>query len=195
MCFSAPVSFTAGVFLCAAGAVLIKRLQNIKFLPLALIPLFFAVQQFAEGAVWLHFHPRLATDIFLFFAFMFWPMWIPFAFWVAERKKHSLILLLLGILIAIYLAVDVFTTQATFYTYSIRYGVPERKDYIPFFVYLGVIALPLFLSQIKRMWVLGVLTAGSGILIAFIDAQFLVSLWCFLAAFFSLGLLVLLSIF
>lgn len=50
MCFSAPVSFSAGAVLLGLGSA--KRPRE---LPFAAIPLLFAIQQLSEGVIWLTF--------------------------------------------------------------------------------------------------------------------------------------------
>jgi hypothetical protein len=53
MCMSAGVSFAASVFLVSGGAAIsnIASRRNLRYLPLALMPLFAGFQQFAEGSV------------------------------------------------------------------------------------------------------------------------------------------------
>jgi hypothetical protein len=84
MCFSASASFGAGVVLSAIGVVSIKKNQHKSQFLFASIPLLFAVQQFAEGILWLVLpNPEYAsmqkhtTYVFLFFAQFFWPLWVP----------------------------------------------------------------------------------------------------------------------
>lgn len=86
MCFSAPASFLASVVLCAAGVATCRLARNKRQLLLAAIPLLFGIQQAAEGFVWLSFsYPALEpwrfffAYLFLFFAFILWPIWVPLA--------------------------------------------------------------------------------------------------------------------
>lgn len=53
MCLSAAVSFTASFFLWASGAPITGTAwrRNLRYLPLALMPLFAGIQQFSEGFV------------------------------------------------------------------------------------------------------------------------------------------------
>ena len=106
MCFSATASFSTSAALGIVGAITISKTKNERLKPLALIPWFFGLQQLFEGILWLHL-PGYATDtlaifsknIFLFFAYIFWPIWIPFSMWVIEKniKRKQLLSLLLGI--------------------------------------------------------------------------------------------------
>jgi hypothetical protein len=94
MCFSAEASFAAGAALLPVGAFCVHRAirRDYRFLPLALTPVAFAVQQAAEGTVWLGLHHGDAVlvergaVVFLFFALAFWPFWIPFSLLFLESR-------------------------------------------------------------------------------------------------------------
>jgi hypothetical protein len=91
MCFSAEASFLASGWLVAVGAATLaipRGHGERQTLPLALTPLLFGLQQGLEGLVWLGVegHPRsggadstmvAATLAYLFFAYAFWPVWMP----------------------------------------------------------------------------------------------------------------------
>ena len=55
MCFSATASFSAGVVLLGLGTLTLKSARGRRELPLAAIPLLFAIQQLTEGVIWLTF--------------------------------------------------------------------------------------------------------------------------------------------
>nr|MCH9697573.1 hypothetical protein [Gammaproteobacteria bacterium] len=86
MCFSATASFTASAVLTAAGVVTLKQVTRKEQLPLAAIPLTFAVQQAVEGWIWLlqtQSTPALLESIlshtFPLIAYSFWSIWVAFA--------------------------------------------------------------------------------------------------------------------
>jgi len=94
MCFSATASFTAAALLAPVGMASVRSALaaaprpegGTARLPLAATPLIFALQQAIEGMVWLGVvrHPaapftEAAALAYLFFAYAFWPFWIPFA--------------------------------------------------------------------------------------------------------------------
>lgn len=198
MCFSAPASFTASALLAIMSGVLIFRVrQNPRLLPLALVPLFFALQQFSEGLQWISgVESSYATQFFLFFAFVFWPIWIPFACWFAEnipwRKQVIALFLGMGIVIALFLAWIIPHSTATLYKNSIHYAKGLKLDTFKVFNALGILFYgisilgSIFLSSIKKMWILGLLVAISGIVILWMDRFLFISLWCFIAALLSL---------
>jgi len=94
MCFSASASFGAAGILSIIGLLSLRKVKNKNLYPFALVPVFFAIQQAFEGVVWMTYDQPVnafvntfAMYAFLFFAFFFWPVWIPFAFAMIETKK------------------------------------------------------------------------------------------------------------
>src|ERR1700722_18691764 len=117
MCFSAQASFTAGAALSVVGVATVikatKDKRKKKEIAFAAIPLIFAVQQLTEGFVWLSFgHPwplvhTVATYIFAFFAYVWWPVFVPLAVGLLEailwRKRVIRVFQVVGILAGGYL--------------------------------------------------------------------------------------------
>lgn len=92
MCFSATASFTASAVLGFVGAATLIKTQNKKAWLLAAVPMLFSLQQFVEGLLWLslknHSEYTLPlTYIFLFFALLLWPIYVPIMALVMEPKK------------------------------------------------------------------------------------------------------------
>jgi hypothetical protein len=115
---SAAVSFTASVILAAGGAAISNTAwrRNLRYLPLALMPLFAGFQQFMEGNVWLGmtgedpFSVQWGAMGFMFFTWFMWPVWIPFSVYVLEpddsrRKPLFLTLALIGLVFGLLLYV------------------------------------------------------------------------------------------
>lgn len=198
MCLSATVSFSAAAALAVMGVVLLVRIKNRRYLPLALLPLFFAVQQSAEGFVWLNLANSLAKALFLFFAFIVWPLWIPFALWFVEknevRKQALTVCFGVGLVISGLLAFVIPSMTVSATHSSIQYIYPTlfyRGDIL--FVFYGVATvLPFFLSSLAKTSLFGLLFALSALVTAWIDRTFFISLWCFVSALISLGLFFLL---
>lgn len=92
MCFSATASFTASAALGFVGTAGLIKTTDKKAWPLMAMPLFFALQQFVEGLVWVSIknYPAYTlplTHIFLFFALFFWPTYLPLAALSLETNK------------------------------------------------------------------------------------------------------------
>ncbi|MCX6990799.1 MAG: hypothetical protein NTX49_07055 [Chlamydiae bacterium] len=196
MCFSAPVSFTASVILGAVGIALLARVRELRLVPLALIPLFFALQQAAEGFVWLSV-PEVSTskNIYLFFAYVFWPIWIPFSLYFAEKspvRKQLLALCLgMGLVLGSALMLGISQVVAIEHNHTIHYQMNDTYDAydmvsLVFFTLAGL--LPFFISSLTKMWGVGLLITLAGIATFTLDRFCFFSLWCFWAAIFSVSL-------
>ena len=73
-----------------------RRTDQRDYVPLALTPFFFGVQQFVEGLEWTGLDQgrvepltSLAGLGFLFFAYCFWMIWIPWSAWSISRSTDS----------------------------------------------------------------------------------------------------------
>jgi hypothetical protein len=203
MCFSSTASFSASLVIGTIGVVTYKKSKdsNLKFL--GAIPFLFAVQQFTEGFVWLSFNnfnfqfiQESATKAFLFFAWVLWPILMPYSIYHIEepgvKKKINFYLLLLGIVSGLHSIYMLFAdnVQPLVNDFHIDYIVStstfEKKiQVIQQISYVVVTVLPLFVSSLKGAKVLA--TANFIALIsAFIFFKHsLPSTWCFFAAILS----------
>lgn len=202
MCFSPSASFTAGTILTLIGIKSISESKKSTRL-LAFIPLLFAAQQTSEGIIWLtllHYQDNplayYASYIFLFFAFIVWPVWIPLSMslLVPKRRMHLLrSILAMGILLSIYLSATLlyFGATAQIVQHHIYY---DFESFIGFY-WLGVILyccitlIPWFLTNNRLLWLLGSLIAISYGITYLFYAEFLISVWCFFAAVLSVIIL------
>lgn len=212
MCFSETASFTAAAVLTAQGLASLHLVRKHKsLLLLACIPLFFALQQFSEGVIWHYFNHNLpiqglallGAQIFLFIAFLGWPILIPLAVWIPETNRWRKLLLSLFILggvawgvYLIYSLLDV-NLKVTNHEHSLLYGVDFYTDQsmnVLKWIYLGLIILPIFISSLTSIWVFGLATlVSAGIAQYFYETTF-TSVWCFFGALLSLLLYKILKI-
>lgn len=197
MCFSAGASFTAGVVLTAVGAATLKKVNKPSQVVFASITLFFAVQQFAEGVLWLTMtHPgypglqTITTQVFIVMARVIWPAMIPLSVLLLEkngtRKKILGALLLVGLCIAL-------TNIYSLYFYPVhavsccshlvyQNDQPVAFGKVGLALYFLVTVIPLLVSGIRRMYVLGIIMGLSFIVSAVFYLKSLTSVWCFFAA-------------
>ncbi len=200
MCFSSEASFAGGVIISTIGVAVVTKIHKPSQLLFALIPVFFGIQQFTEGVLWITIpNPqlitlqRVATYIFLVMADVLWPVWIPLSVLFmeenAKRKKTLWYLLITGIVVSIYYTCCLvfLHVMPEIMGYHIKYTSDFSKVIaIPVFIlYLFATITPLFVSSIKRTHVLGIFMFLSCVVTAIFFTQFLTSVWCFFAALIS----------
>ncbi len=206
MCFSAQASFLASGALIALGSYALKKIKTKASRPLALIPFFFGIQQASEGVVWLTYNnpdyaliTTIATGVFMLFAFLFWPIWMPLTVLCLEKKmarKHILYILLgVGIAVAATLmyALLLSGVQPEISCSHIYYNValPAMFNYWGPFLYCIATIIPLLISTKKHMPLLGVGLFFSVVATYYFYTAFFTSVWCFFAAVLSLSIITL----
>ena len=207
MCFSTSASFGAGIVLSVIGVASIKKAGTRSQVAFASIPLIFAVQQITEGFLWLALSdPDFAflqwptTYIFLFFAQIVWPFWVPFSILKLEkepgRKKIGRVLMITGAIVSSYLAYCLlsFHVEAKIIGMHISYkqDYPVALGQYGGLLYVIATIAPPFLSSIKRMWTLGTAILISYIITTIFYTDYIVSVWCFFASIISIALLAIL---
>jgi hypothetical protein len=206
VCFSASASFAAAGVTGIAGVAALARSQTPGQRLVAVIPLGFAVQQLAEGILWLSLSGSVPPEpghgalyAFQGIAEIFWPLWVPLAVRALEIDRSRRLALSwflgLGTAVAIVQAVGltVFPTSAGIAGGHIQYRLdgPMIFRWSTDIPYILVTALPPLLSSSKPMRIVGALVLASfGFAKLFFYATF-ISVWCFFAAWTS-ALLVLL---
>lgn len=208
MCFSAEASFVAGTVLLGVGVATIKKSQTKFQLLFSSIPLLFGIQQIAEGFLWLSLLNNNfisfkvpSTYIFLSFAQVLWPTWVPLSILLIEKDKKFIktlsVLLFIGILVSTFLTYRLYsgTTSAEIVGYHISYNIEISNSSILILSPLYFIAtvVPAFFSSIKRMWFLGFLILSSYIITKIFFENYVISVWCFLGAIISISVYFIIS--
>ena len=194
MCYSATASFSASAVLVMIGATLLWLNKNKNYLPLTLFPVLFAIQQAAEGFLWLGIAPNFAKNLFLFIAFIGWPVWVPFSFWFAEEglwsKQALSVCFGIGLVVSSLLGLVIPNMEVSITSASILSLYPSHfyAHDILYIDYALATVMPFFLSSLPNSSLMGFLFAFSALLIVWIDRTFFVSLWCFVSALISIGL-------
>lgn len=204
MCFSASASFGAGIILSGIGVASLRKVETKSQAAFASIPLIFAIQQITEGFLWLalsnpdfEFLQWPTTYIFLFFAQVVWPFWVPFSILKLEkdqkRKKIQRILAVIGALVSIYLAYCLmfYNVEAKISDMHISYEqvYPTILSQYGGIFYVIATITPPFFSSIKRMWTLGTAILISYIVTTLFYNDYIVSVWCFFASIISIAVL------
>lgn len=208
MCFSAKASFIAAGALSAIGLLSVRKAaHNKKLLPLATTPLMFALQQAAEGLVWITLHnntipPYLHTASiygFVFFAGAWWPTWVPISIYYLEknptRKKILFITSMIGIVTTLLYLISmliypVTVTAAEHHLYypSLSYPFGSYNTITQYIdttipeMYLLATVMPFFLSTIPFMWIIGLVMGLACLTSQLFYPSATASVWCFFAA-------------
>lgn len=195
MCFSATASFLTAAVVGGVGIISITQTKNIRELPLASIPFFFAVQQAAEGGLWLTLPvaPESAistvlTEIYLIFALVFWPVFSPLAALLVEpqpsRRRLIGVSLAFGIAIAAYflwLSVAL-PHSAEIADGHISYRTGSEAPFIAIGLYLLATTVGLLLSSHRAIVLLGLVVLAGYVTTLYFYATAMTSVWCFFAA-------------
>jgi hypothetical protein len=219
MCFSAKASFLASGLLFSVGVATVAIAQgkpDRSGLPLAMAPLFFGFQQATEGLVWLGIQAQPLTSgggsnpttvpaalTYLFFAYAFWPVWIPWSavcLFPRPKGKGSLLRWLpaLGLVPGMVLWLPLMRHPQMALPEDIGHSLvyrlhPWSEQLLPPLVgpmlYAAWMVLPLLLVRSVR-----VRTFALSLLLAFCltkwaSSQALASVWCFASALLAVQIL------
>ena len=215
MCFSREASFVLAGTLVVAGTYCVRKAARVdrSYLPLAVIPVVFAVQQFCEGWVWTGIArgdpalTRIAALSYLLFALLFWPMWIPYSMLLVERSPRTRLLLramtAIGLAIGLGLLVPAVVEPSSMVVqvsrHSLHYNIADAVVFQAFpgelwqALYLLVVSAPLFVSSEHKMLHVGLAVILSAAVTHVFFEHAFASVWCFLAAALSVYLCVLFS--
>ncbi|NEZ64928.1 hypothetical protein D0962_19410 [Leptolyngbyaceae cyanobacterium CCMR0082] len=210
MCFSATASFTAATLLIPAGLYACKLAIDIdlRYLPGALIPCIFGIQQGFEGIEWLAIHGNQADTVhlaalgYLVFSHGFWPIWFPLTvFAIVQRpwaKKLLLVVTLLGALFGMSLYVPLLLSPDMFSVTVIQGSIHYQTTliYDQFFprnvsrlIYLLIVAGPFWLCDLTEIrGSSGVIALALLVTYWFYNYAF-ISVWCFFAAILSINII------
>lgn len=207
MCFSATASFAATAVIGTVGVATWRTCRTNRQKWLASVPFLFALQQFCEGFVWLSLKygqwqavGPAATQGFLLFAWVIWPVMIPWSVLKLEhpgiRREIIGISMGLGIVSGIYALYLMIAAHPVAHIegFHIDYTIDEaHRSHLISMVrqaaYLFATVLPLFVSSVREMFVLA---AGNllALLISFFFFRHAIpSTWCFFAAILSMIIL------
>ena len=206
MCFSAGASFGAAAVLSIVGAAAVIKARTVPQGLFAAIPIIFSIQQVAEGMIWLSFNNddfpgrSFFTHVFLVFAIMFWPVWIPLTTRLLEndvrRKKILTIILVSGIVVAVGFACTVifYPVEAVATYHHIQYKLdlpPAIRNIMWLFniLYFTTTIISTFISSIKRMKLLGLVFTAAYLFAIYFYNGAVLSVWCYFAALLSIVVL------
>ncbi|HCS21738.1 MAG TPA: hypothetical protein DIW47_14465 [Bacteroidetes bacterium] len=138
-----------------------------------------------------------AAYIFLFFAQVLWPVWVPFSLLLLSPKgQRSWIqkaFVAIGTIVSLYLGYCLlnFPIKALHIGYHIAYdqSYPSKPALFIGALYLIATIAPILFSRISRMWILGTMILISYLITAVFYSGYIISVWCFFAAIISVVIL------
>ncbi|MEO6883911.1 MAG: DUF6629 family protein [Bacteroidia bacterium] len=205
MCFSASGSFGASAVLAVISIATVKQIQHKSQIVFACIPIFFSLQQFTEGLVWLSFASPFnatmnlyGTYIFLLFSQIVWPLWIPIAMIMVEnkgrRRKIQRLFVVIGLTEAIFQTYCLFTYPVHSQIighhiyYQLDYHMSAAIKYTESAFYIAATIISPFFTSIKRMWIVGLAILISCVITVLFYKHYTVSVWCFFASIISISI-------
>jgi FtsH-binding integral membrane protein len=209
MCFSAEASFGAAVALLPAGAYCVDAAwrKDRRYLPFAVVPIVFGMQQICEALVWLGIErtnaemTRIAALAYMGFALAIWPIWVPLALALLEERPRNRWMLVILAGVGLVFGLVFFLPLArdggrglspTVVGHSIRYDLSVVPAIHSFWWwawlagYLIAVSGPLFASQNHRLRPLGAAVVVSALISYGLFEYAFASVWCFFAALLSL---------
>ncbi len=193
MCFSAPVSFIAGITLIAFGVVTVKMTKKKSEIPFAMIPLLFGVQQVVEGMLWLSFEfevlrlNMVMTYLFTLFSHVLWPIYVPFSIGLIEtvlwRKKLLWGFQAAGAGLSMYLLYSIVKFPViSAIEENMVYVLPYVRQHPAMELYLAATCVAPLFSSHNFVRLFGVLTFVLFFAALWFYTVALFSVWCFFSA-------------
>jgi len=196
MCMSESVSFVAGGMLLAGGAYAAWKAYkiNIRYFPVALMPVLAGIQQMM---VW------WGAMGFIFFSWLMWPTWIPFSIYFLEpkgsKRKRTLLMfafagLALGLTLYIPHLINPDWVKVVISNHSISYEDTMFLDYfipreLTYLIYVFLIITPPLISSYFHMRLFGLtLVAVIAVVWVFLSYAY-ISFFCLLAGVATLHLI------
>jgi hypothetical protein len=195
MCFSATASFVTAGITGVIGVVALARTNAPHERLLAATPLFFGVQQGVEGLLWLTLPispdgsvSTLLTQLFLFFAESFWPVYAPLAVLLIEPSKPRRRLMALCVLVGLGVA-GYFLWSILMHAHAARIldghivYVTENKVSQPVgAAYMVATGFAVALSSYRMVVMLAAIVLVGSATAYVLYWEAFVSVWCFFAA-------------
>jgi MFS-type transporter involved in bile tolerance (Atg22 family) len=191
MCFSAEADFVSGAVIGVVGVAALREVRHAREVPLAVLPLAFAIHQVTEGLVWLGLEghvPRLVGDAamyaYLFYAWALLPFFAPLAIYLVEpsarRRRWMGVLVAIGAIVAaaLFWALVHHAISAHIVGHTIDYrGVGDSGNVVTVLYVLATCGTFLLSSQRRIVW-FGIANVVAVAVIAWEQSTGLTSLWC-----------------
>jgi hypothetical protein len=191
MCFSAEADFVSGAVIGVVGIASIREVRHAREVPLAVLPLAFAVHQITEGFVWLGLQGHVPGAIgdaamfaYLFYAWALLPFYAPLAILLVEpealRRRWMGVLVAVGAVVSVVLFWSLVhhSISAHIVGHTIDYrGVGDSGNVVTGLYVVATCGTFLLSSQRRIVW-FGIANVVAVAMIAWEQSAGLTSLWC-----------------
>jgi len=194
MCFSPVMDLTAGVTIGVVAVDTLRRVRRPQELPLALLPLVFAVHQLIEAFVWWGLDGTVSATVghraewlYLVVAFGLLPVLVPFAVDALEpatRRWRTSVFVVLGTVVAALLTSAVVRgpIAAVVEGHHVDYQVDLWHGDTLVVLYVLATCGSMLVSDHPHVRAYGLVNLAAVGTLAWIDQSAFVSLWCLWAA-------------
>jgi hypothetical protein len=195
VCFSPEADFVSGAVIGMVGVATLTKARSLREVPLAALPLAFAVHQVAEGFVWLGLEGKVsgslgnfALHVYVLYAWAMLPLVAPLSAALVEaderRRRAMYGFVAVGALVSGYLlwAVVHESVGARIVEHTIQYRGVGGLAGLATVLYVIAVCGTLLLSSHRRIVWFGVVNLLAVIAIVWVQADALTSLWCTWAA-------------
>ncbi len=194
MCFSADADFASAAVIGAIGVATLSKIREPREIPLAALPLAFALHQFVEAFVWRDLDTGhipssgTAVHLYLAFAWVVLPVLLPVAVLFVEppgpRRRRLIPFVVLGALAAAYLSLALIggSVSAHAVEHTIQYGGAGDLAFVATVLYVVATCVPPLLSGFRAIVWFGVVNIVAVGVITAVQVKGFTSVWCVWAA-------------
>jgi hypothetical protein len=194
VCFSAEADFASAAVIGAIGVATLTKVRAPREIPLAAMPLAFALHQLVEAFVWRDLDAGhvsssgTAVYLYLAFAWVALPVLIPVAIWLVEppgpRRRRLVPFVVLGVLAGGYLALALVdgSVSAHVVEHTIQYGGAGDLAVPATVLYVVATCAPPLLSGFRAIVWFGLGNVVAVAVITIVQVEGLTSVWCVWAA-------------
>jgi hypothetical protein len=191
MCFSPEADFVSGAVIGLVGVASLREARHPREVPLAALPLAFALHQITEGFVWLGLEGHVARSVsdaamygYLLYAWVVLPFLAPLAIFFVEpdprRRRWMSLLVAIGAVVGVRLLLALtqggVSAHITGHTIDYR-GVGGLGDLVTALYIVATCGSFLLSSQRRIVW-FGVANVVAVATIVWVQSEGLTSLWC-----------------
>ena len=194
MCFSAEADFVSAAVIGAIGVATLSQVEKPREIPLAALPLAFALHQLAEGFVWRDLDSGTthatgpAVYVYLLFAWVLLPVIVPLAVMLLEPPGHARRriagFVAVGAVASAYLSASLIAGDVSAHSggHVVLYGGAGRYADAATALYVVATCGAPLLSRYRTVVWFGVANLAAVAAVATVQAEGLTSIWCSWAA-------------